>query len=251
MDGNTILITGGASGIGFEFAKQFMNRDNTVVVVGRRAAALEAAKEQLHGIETIQADLEIAESREALFNTVTRDFPELNVVVNNAGVQQHPPRLTRPQDWAKHAQEIQINLAAPIHLSMLFAPHLLKQERAAIINITSGLSFVPLVYVPTYSATKAALHSFTQSLRYQLQETAIEVYECAPPAVDTDLGGPGKHTFGVPVTDFVSASMEQLAKGTLEFGYQMSEEVRTADPAKREAILRGMNERMGVHFPGY
>jgi uncharacterized oxidoreductase len=131
---------------------------------------------------------------------------------------------------------------------MAFLPQLIEQPHAAIINVTSGLAFVPLVYVPTYSATKAALHSFTQSLRYQLSHTRVEVYEVAPPAVNTDLGGPGKHTFGVSVEDFAAHVMNQLSDGVYELGYQTSEQVRVASFEQREQIFHSMNQRMEEYF---
>jgi uncharacterized oxidoreductase len=125
---------------------------------------------------------------------------------------------------------------------------LIQKERAAIVNVTSGLAFVPLAFVPTYSATKAGLHSFTQSLRFQLRETSVEVVEIVPPAVDTDLGGPGKHTFGVNVEDFADHAVQRLAEGAHEFGYETSEVARLAPYEQRQALFLKMNTDMSGRF---
>ncbi len=139
-------------------------------------------------------------------------------------------------------EEVAINLEAPIHLSSLFIPHLLQKERSAIINITSGLAFVPLSNVPVYCATKAALHSFTLSLRHQLSGTPIAVIEIIPPAVDTDLGGKGLHTFGVPLNEFTDAIVEQLKMGSIEATYGFSVESSRATREQLEAIFNQMNQ---------
>lgn len=160
-------------------------------------------------------DLRTAAERVALFDWVTAGHPGLNVLVNNAGIQRRV-LSTADQNWEEIHQEIVINLEAPIHLSMLFIPHLVRQQRPAILNVTSGLSFTPLTATPVYSATKAALHSFTLSLRQQLAHIPVSVVEIIPPAVDTDLGGVGLHTFGVPLNEFADAAFTRLAGDELE-----------------------------------
>ena len=125
------------------------------------------------------------------------------MLVNNAGIQNRTP--IAGGDWPAAHQELAINLEAPIHLSMLLAPHLARRQNPAIVNVTSGLAFVALAEMPVYCASKAALHSFTMSLRRQLAHTPVQVIEIIPPAVDTDLGGPGLHTFGVPLDEFADA----------------------------------------------
>src|SRR5262249_14765407 len=156
-----------------------------------------------------------ADGRERFAADVVRDFPAIDVLVNNAGIQRYP-LLTETEPWTETAQEIAINLEAPIHLSRLFVGHLRTRPNAAIINVTSGLSFVPRVKSPVYCATKAGLHSFTLSLRHQLAGTGISVIEIIPPAVNTDLGGPGLHTFGVNVDEFADDVMARVAKGETE-----------------------------------
>jgi uncharacterized oxidoreductase len=138
-------------------------------------------------------------------------------------------------------EEIAINLDAPLHLTSLLLPHLLKQERAAIVNVTSGLSFVPLTATPVYCATKAALHSFTLSLRHQLIGTPVEVVEIIPPAVNTDLGGPGLHTFGVAVDEFADAAISQLEAGANEVAHGFAQQASRASREQLEAIFQRMN----------
>jgi len=146
--------------------------------------------------------------------------------VNNAGIQQRFNLLkaNAKDNWGYFNKEIAINTEAPIHFSMLFAPFFADKETAAIINVTSGLAFTPMVIAPIYSATKAAIHSFTVSLRHQLSETLIEVIEVAPPAVNTDLGGEGLHTQGEPLDDFANGVFQGLEEGKQEIGYGSSVE---------------------------
>src|SRR5262245_41902146 len=164
---NTILITGGATGIGLALAERFLTKGNRIIICGRRSQALAAVKAKRAAIETRVADVSTPAQREELVKWATSAFPDLNVLVNNAGVQRRV-KLDADRDWQAMHEEIAINLDAPIHLAMLMLPHLMKQKRATIVNVTSGLSFVPLAETPVYCATKAALHSFTLSLRHQL-----------------------------------------------------------------------------------
>ncbi|ANS76513.1 short-chain dehydrogenase [Paenibacillus yonginensis] len=224
LSGNTILITGGGSGIGLAFAERFIQAGNQVIVTGRREQVLEEAKQKLPGLITRASDLSLEADRTALFDWVTANYPEVNVLVNNAGIQQRFSvlRADAKNDWSYFNQEIATNIEAPFHLSMLFAPYFAKKEAAAILNVTSGLAFTPFVIAPIYSATKAALHSFTMSLRHQLSETSVEVIEVAPPAVNTDLGGTGLHTGGEPLDAFADGIFEGLKAGQEEIGYGSS-----------------------------
>jgi uncharacterized oxidoreductase len=244
----TVLITGGASGIGLALAKRFAARGNTVIVCGRDRAKLADAKSAIPRLITLRADVSDPAEREKLVSTVLKDFPGLSILVNNAGIQnQSEPMLgpqVQPTDWTAHAREIEINFAAPVHLSMLLLPHLAKQTDGAILNITSGLAFVPIARMPVYCATKAALHSFTESLRYQAKATSLRIIEVAPPAVNTDLGGKGLHDFGEPVDAYADDVFVNLEAGKLQFGYKFSEAARTADRSARQAIFERMNSGM-------
>ncbi|HWL11618.1 MAG TPA: SDR family NAD(P)-dependent oxidoreductase [Ureibacillus sp.] len=237
LTGNTILITGGASGIGLAFAEQFLKEGNTVIVVGRREEKLAEAKEKFPSLHTRVCDVAKEEERIQLYEWAVKEFPELNVVVNNAGIQQRVNLLNAQNDWNYYQNELAINVEGPIHLSMLFIPHLVKQERATILNITSGLAIQPGVWVPIYSATKAAMHSFTITLREQLENTSVEVVEVLPPAVNTDLGGAGLHTFGAPLNDFIASIFDGLREKKLEIGYGGTEERLTAS---KEVIEQGV-----------
>ncbi len=241
LSGNTVLITGGATGIGFALALRLQRAGSTVVVCGRRQGPLDEAR--AHGLHVIACDASDEEQRRSLAERVVKDYPTLNVLVNNAGIQQRPPKLSEPQDWAAHAAEISINLAAPMHLSMLLLPHLLRADAPVIVNVSSGLAFAPLASMPTYCATKAALHSFTQSLRWQLKDTPVSVVEIVPPAVKTDLGGKGLHDFGVPLDIWADDAVAHLAVGDLEFGYQTSESRRLASRQELDATFAAMNSR--------
>jgi uncharacterized oxidoreductase len=170
-----------------------------------------------------------------------RQFPPLDVLVNNAGIQRRIS-IDEPEPWTSTHEEIAINLEAPIHLTRLLLPHLRNQPRPAILNVTSGLSFTPLANVPVYCATKAALHSFTLSLRHQLRNSPIEVVEIIPPAVNTDLGGPGLHTFGVALDEFADAVMPRLEEGELEIAYGFAQQTSRASRADLDETFRRMNQ---------
>lgn len=239
MTGNTILITGGAAGIGLALAERFYNAGNTVLVCGRRREKLDELKEKYPDIQTKVCDVANESDRNALLEWVSTDFPTLNILVNNAGIQQRINLQTSNQDWSYYHQEIAANLEAPIHLSLLFLPLILRRENASIINISSGLSITPAVWAPIYSATKAAVHSFCMSLRIQLGKTPVQVVEVFPPAVNTDLGGPGLHTFGAPVNDFADAVFKEFEKGETEIGYGGTERsIRFTRDEIEEGTLR-------------
>lgn len=241
LQGHTILVTGGGSGIGLALAQRFAAAGSTVVICGRREEQLAEARRLCPALHPLQADVATAEGREALVEAVTARFPDLDVLVNNAGTQTRLPSIKQPQPWARHAQEIAINLEAPMHLSMLLVPRLLQRSSAAIINVSSGLAFSPIAFMPTYCATKAALHSFTLSLRRQLADTAVAVVEIVPPMVNTDLGGKGLHDDGVPVDEFADHCMKHLEAGDVEFGFGFSETARLASRQQLDQIFAGMN----------
>ena len=242
LGGSTILITGGASGIGLALAERFLRAGSEVIVCGRREAKLREAQARHPQLDVRVCDLAEAREREALFRWAVAEFPRLNVLVNNAGIQRRV-HLASPEEWDETGQEIAINLEAPIHLSRLFIPHLLAQKRPFIVNVTSGLAFAPLAGVPIYCATKAALRSFTLSLRHQLASTPIQVVEIVPPAVNTDLGGPGLHTFGVPVEEFADAVIARLREGDLEIPYGFSVQASRASREELEALFARMNPK--------
>ena len=241
LTGNTILVTGGASGIGLAIARRFVTRGNEVIICGRREEKLAEVRSEEPGLHTYACDVADSTAREDLVRWATTKFPELNILVNNAGIQRRID-ITVDEDWAATESEIAINLGAPIHLSRLFYPHLAAMPNAAIANVTSGLSFVPLANVPVYCATKAALHSFTLSLRWQLRETPVEVIEIIPPAVDTDLQAPGLHTFGVNVDEFADHIFDRLEAGDSEIAYGTALAGSKASREQLDAIYQQMNQ---------
>ena len=240
LSGNTILVTGGASGIGLALAKRFLDRGNEVIVCGRREERLKQVRDELPDIKTYVCDVSDTSERENLVRWVTSEFPTINVLVNNAGIQRRVD-LTSEEDWERTRSEIEINLDAPIHLTQLFYRHFAQRERAAFMNVTSGLSFMPLANVPVYCATKAALHSFTLSLRLQLMESHIRVIEIIPPAVDTDLQAPGLHKFGVNVDEFADHVFEEIEKGSIEIAYGSAHAASQASRETLDAIYQNMN----------
>ena len=238
--GNTILVTGGASGIGLALTKRFVNRGDAVIICGRREDRLADVKREFPDIHTIVTDVASAAEREELAKSLIREFPAINVIVNNAGIQRRVD-LTAAEDWEKTRSEIAINLEAPIHLAQLFCLHLAQQDNAAVINVTSGLSFMPLANVPVYCATKAALHSFTLSLRWQLRETSVRVIEIIPPAVNTDLQAPGLHTIGVNVDEFADHVFKELDTDSIEIAYGTAQTASRASRETLDAIYQNMN----------
>lgn len=181
MNNNTILITGGTSGIGYEFARQLCEK-NTVIITGRNKEKLDIAKKELKNVHTFRCDITNPQETTALYAQVSRMFPELNVLINNAGID-----LQDEADLHDLTHEINTKLNGTIRMSTQFLPLLKKQKRAGILNVTSALVFVPLANAPVYCATKDALHSFTNSLRIQLKNTNVKIFELAPQGTETPL----------------------------------------------------------------
>jgi uncharacterized oxidoreductase len=186
LQNRTILITGGSSGIGFELARQLQQGRNTVIITGRDQTKLDATRQKLPGVHAIKSDVSDPKAIAALHESVVARFPALDTLINNAGIMRNL-NLNQDRDLCDVTREIEINLSGPVQMIQQFLPHLKTRKDALIVNVTSGLAFIPLPLSPVYSATKAALHSFTQSLRVQLQGTGVTVIELAPPGVETPL----------------------------------------------------------------
>jgi uncharacterized oxidoreductase len=209
--GNTMLITGGGSGIGAALAQRFHDQGNTVIVAGRRRNALQGAIAGRPGMHAIELDVDSAGGVADFAKRLLAAHPALNVLVNNAGVMRFEA-LDHARDLADAEQTISTNLLGPIRLIDAFVEHLAAQQDAAIVNVTSGLAFVPLVATPTYNATKAAMHSYTLALRAVLRGR-VEVIELAPPAVQTGLT-PGQESRPgyQPLDAFADEVMAQFAE---------------------------------------
>ena len=186
LTSRTVLITGGTSGIGQEMARQLLRRGNTVIVTGRDPRKLDATSGALPGVHVIPSDVSDPADVVNLCETVIRRFPALDSLINNAGIMRNL-NLNLPRDLHDICREIEINLCGPIRMVQQFLPHLKTRKDALIVNVSSGLAFVPLPIAPIYCATKAAMHSFTQSLRMQLAGTGVIAVELAPPGTETPL----------------------------------------------------------------
>jgi len=209
LTGNTILITGGGSGIGRGLAKELHALGNQVVIAGRRRQALEETTAANPGMKWLTLDIEDPSAIRAFAARAAAEFPSLNVLINNAGIMR-PENLLEQKDLADAEAIVTTNLLGPIRLTAALLPHLQKQPRAAIVNVSSGLAFLPLALTPTYCATKAAIHSYTESLRYQLRGTPIEVLELIPPYVATHLMNGTYDPRAMPLDQFIAEVMEIL-----------------------------------------
>ncbi|MFF2091046.1 SDR family oxidoreductase [Paenibacillus sp. NPDC058174] len=245
QDSNTILITGGASGIGLALASRWIKAGNKVIIVGRREDKLAEAKTLYPELYTYRFDVSKEEERIALFEQITLEHPDVNVLLNNAGVMRFIT-VDGGEPWKDTEVELTTNLAAPIHLAALFTPHLKNNEQSVILNVTSGLSHVPIASAPVYSATKAALHSFTLTLRHQLAPYGVQVIEICPPHTNTDLGIPGANTAGVPLDEFADAVMESLAQGEEEITYGWSKLTSQGSRAERDEMFKQLNSAQHV-----
>lgn len=234
---NKILITGGASGIGLGLAERFLKENNAVIVCGRRESRLKEVSEKFPSIITRACDLSKASEREGLFNWISAEHNDLNVLVNNAGIQQRMS-VTDHDFYTRSKEEIDINIEAPVHLTSLFIK---LKSLDTVINVTSGLSFAPLTSVPVYSASKAFFHSFTLSLRHLLKPRNIEVIELIPPALNTDLGGRSIHSEAPHVAVFIEAVFEQLKQGKTEITFGFSEAMTKAGPEDLQRAFARMN----------
>ena len=209
LTGNTILITGGGSGIGRGLAKELHALGNQVVIAGRRRQALEETTAANPGMKSLTLDIEDPAAIRAFAAQVAAEFPALNVLINNAGIMRAEDLLEQ-KDLTDEEATVTTNLLGPIRLTAALLPHLQKQPRATIVNVSSGLAFVPLALTPTYCATKAAIHSYTESLRYQLRTTPIEVIELVPPYVATHLMSGADDPRAMPLDQFIAEVMEIL-----------------------------------------
>lgn len=225
LTGNAVLITGGATGIGFAMAKFLRDHDNTVIICGRRSERLEQAATSLPGIHTICCDVADPRQRENLFAQVAGDFPELNILINNAGIQRDIDLTRGTVDLERGEDEIPVNFTAPIYLSALFTPFLARKDNATIINVSSGLAFMVghATRCPVYCATKAGIHAFSIAQREQLSSLDISVIEVIPPMVASELNMESRvkrnmvtSPMMMPADDFVAQVFEQAARGESE-----------------------------------
>lgn len=236
MTGNTILVTGGGSGIGRALAERLHDRGNGVIVAGRRRAALDEVIAGREGMAALELDVADAGSIAAAIAEITERFPDLNVLVNNAGISRSEDLTTEVWDLDLAEATIATNVTGVLRLTGALLPLLRRRPEAAVITTTSGLAYVPLASHPTYSATKAFLHSWIQSLRHQLRETDVEVLELSPPYVQTELGGPQQATdpHAMPLEDYADEVMALLESGNTPEGEILVQRVLSYRGAERE-----------------
>ena len=188
LEGRTILITGGTSGIGLEMARQLMERRNTVIITGRDRQRLRETQSALPGVHTVQSDAAKPEDIAALLRLIQTKYPACDTLINNAGIMRNL-NVNEPRPLTDVTRELDINLNGPVWTVQEFLPHLKTRPNALIVNVTSGLAYVPFPLSPMYSAAKAGLHAFTRCLRVQLKGSGVTVVELAPPLVETQLLG--------------------------------------------------------------
>jgi uncharacterized oxidoreductase len=245
---NTMFITGGGSGIGKGLAEAYHGLGNQVIISGRREHALKKTCSAHAGMRYFVMDVTDLRSIRGVAEKVMREWPGLNCVINNAGVQKHVDLSGgRPMDDAALLAEVNTNFLGLVRVSAEFIPHLRKQEKATFVNVSSGLAFVPLARFPVYCATKAAVHSFSVSLRQQLRASGIQVVELVPPYVDTELGGgsttrPAGAPIPMPLDEFIAEAMQGLAgdEDEIAVGQAKNLVAATATESFRQAFA-GMN----------
>src|ERR1035437_3802868 len=246
--GNTILITGGGSGIGRGLAQAFHTLGNRVIIAGRRKQALEETTGANPGMTSLTLDIEDPANVRSLATELATHYPALNVLINNAGIMRTERLPAQQENLADAESMVGTNLLGPIRLTAALLPLLQRQPHSAIMTASSGLAFVPLAPTPTYCATKAAIHSYTQSLRYLLKDTSTEVLELIPPYVATDLmGSSAGDPRAMPLDKFIAEVMEILKTqpDVKEICVDNVKRLRfAAESGHYDAVFNGLNDAM-------
>ena len=249
ITGNTILITSGGSGIGRGLAEAFHGLGNHVIIAGRRKQALDETTAANPGMSSLTLDIEDPANLRSFVAQIATQYPALNVLINNAGIMRIENLQAQPVDLADAESIIATNLLGPLRLTAALLPLLQKQPRSTVMNVSSGLAFVPMAPTPTYCATKAAIHSYTQSLRYQLQGSTIEVLELIPPYVATDLlgGSSASDPRAMPLGEFITEAMHILKTQptATEICVERVKPLRfAAESGNYDSVFQGLNEAM-------
>ena len=245
LSGRTIFITGGGSGIGRGLAEALHERGNKVIISGRRKEVLEEAIKANPGMEYVELNVEDPASIATVAKKLTTEHPELSVLINNAGIMK-PDKAEGPVDDAIAASTVTTNFLGPIRITSAFIEHLKAQPEAAVVNVTSGLAFTPMAMTATYCATKAALHSYTMSLRYLLKDTKVKVVELAPPYVQTELMGSQQASDprAMPLKDFIDEAMTLLGTGADEVLVEKVKPLRNNPGPNEAGFVTKFNDMM-------
>jgi len=244
LDGQVALVTGGGSGIGRGLAEELHKLGNQVIVAGRRQQALDETTAANPGMKSLALDIESPSAIRTFAAQVAAGFPSLNVLVNNAGIMRPEKLLAQQANLADSEATVTTNLLGPIRLTAALLPLLRSQAHSTIVNVSSGLAFLPLALTPTYCATKAALHSYTQSLRYQLKDTTTEVLELIPPYVATNLMSGADDPRAMPLGKFIAEVMGilKIQPTPREICVENVKGLRfAAESGKYDAIFQGLN----------
>ena len=243
LTGNTIFITGGTSGIGRALAEALHKRGNKVIVAGRRKKLLEEVAKANPGIDTVELDVADGAQIEKVAAQLIEQHPSLNVVVNNAGIMPFDDPSGALDD-SQAVQLVNTNLLGPVRVSGAFVEHLKKQEESYIINNSSVLAYVPLAATALYSATKAAIHSYTLSQRFALRDTSVRVLEIAPPWVDTDLIHKSGDPRAMPLEAFIAETIERLETATTEVVVEVAQPLRNNAGPNEHAFVDQFNQAL-------
>ncbi len=248
LTGNTVLITGGGSGIGRGLAEAFHKGGNKVIIAGRRRATLDEVVAANPGMEAVELDIQDPAKIEQAAEELIAKHPELNVLINNSGIMRMED-VSKPGDDAVMTSTVETNLYGPIRMTSALIEHLKRRPEAAVINMTSGLAFVPMAATATYCATKAALHSWTQSLRFAVRGTGVKVLEIAPPYVQTELMGEHQKSDprAMPLDAFIAETMELLQGDDSEILVENVKRLRNAVGPDEETFVTQFNEMMTAH----
>lgn len=251
LTGNTILITGGGSGIGRGLAEAFHALGNQVIIAGRRRQVLEETTAANPGMQSALLDIESAEAIRAFAAKMAEEYPSLNVVIHNAGIMRPENLLEQPEKLTDAEAIIATNLLGPIRLTAALLPQLKKQPAATIMTVSSGLAYLPMAMTPTYCATKAAIHSYSLTLRYQLRGTKIDVLELVPPYVQTELMGDrqANDPRAMPLKDYIAETMKILKEqpGAKEILVERVLPLRFAEKSGEfEKAFQGFNDAMAA-----
>lgn len=236
---HTILITGGTSGIGRALAERLHQRGNRIIIAGRRQELLDQITAEHPGMSGICLDVGDPDAIDAFAARIQEEFPDLDWLVNNAGISRVEDLTAGTRDQSSARSIIQTNILAVLQLTTALLPALMRQPQSGIITTTSGLAFVPRADFPTYSASKAFLHSWLQSLRFQLRETSVEVLELAPPYVQTELGGPAQATdpHAMPLAEYIDEVLSLLERSDFPDGEILVERVKALRRAEQEGAF--------------